>query len=105
MEREVDDPEEEEQPRPDRRVKNGGTTKTKHRVQGRIIFNRVAFPELLHELLDGNLLVKTKLGKAAFQWSANPDQPDQDPMENLNNYDLNESTGGRETYDPNQRGP
>ena len=66
-------------------------------VQGRIIFDRVAFPELLHELLDGNLLVKTKSGKTDFQWSAYPDQPDQDPMENLNNYDLNESTGGLKT--------
>ena len=78
MELEADNPKEEEQPKSDKQVKIGGITKTKNWIKGKIIFDMVAFPELLHKLLDGKLVVKTKLGNTAFQWVANSDQPDQD---------------------------
>ena len=78
MEVEVDDPRAEKQPKSDKQIKSGGITKAKNWIKGKIIFDMVAFPELLHKLLDGKLVVKTKLGNTAFQWVANSDQPDQD---------------------------
>lgn len=64
-EMEFDSSEGEDMPKPGGRVKGGGTTKAKRRVQGRFVFNTVAFPEFLHELLDDKLTVTTRLGNTA----------------------------------------
>ena len=60
MEIEVDDPEADNPLKSKKCTKNGGTTKAKNCIQGRIILDKVAFPVLIHELLDGKLVVKTK---------------------------------------------
>ena len=87
-EMEFDSSEGEDMPKAGGRVKVGGTTKAKRRVQGRFVFNTVAFPELLHELLDGKLTVTTRLGNTAYQWIPNSHLPDQNPMEEIYNYNL-----------------
>ena len=66
MEIEVDDPEADNALKSKKCTKNGGTTKAKNCIQGRIILDKVAFPVLIHELLDGKLVVKTKLGNTAM---------------------------------------